>query len=68
MSVIPDKFLIKEKFNIPGGGYIEIHDSRYLPTFLEINTKLEKLKETLEKYNFSVIFYKTRGCGSLPSS
>lgn len=45
MSVIPDKFLIKEKFNIPGGGYIEIHDSRFLPTFLEINTKLEKLKE-----------------------
>lgn len=49
MSAIPDKFLIKERFDIPGGGSIEIHDSRFLPTFLEINEKMKK--ETVEFHN-----------------
>ena len=45
MSVIPDKFLIKERFDIPGGGYVEVHDSRFLPTFLEINAKMKRKME-----------------------
>lgn len=39
---IPDEYLIKEKFGIPGGGSIEIHDSRFLPTFLEIDAKMKR--------------------------
>jgi hypothetical protein len=38
---IPDEYLIKEKFDIPGGESVEIHDSRFLPTFLEINAKMK---------------------------
>ena len=39
MGVIPDEYLIKEKFNMPGGGYIEVHDSRLLPVFLKMNDR-----------------------------
>jgi len=39
---IPDEYLIKEKFDIPGGGSVEIHDSRFLPTFLEIDAKMKR--------------------------
>ena len=27
---IPDEYLIKKKFDIPGGGFVEVHDSRVL--------------------------------------
>ena len=46
---IPDEYLIKEKFDIPGGGSVEVHDSRFLPTFLEINAKMKR--ETEEFHN-----------------
>ena len=39
---IPDEFLIKEKIDIQGGGYIEIHDSRLLSTFIENEEKKKK--------------------------
>lgn len=42
---IPDEYLIKETFDMPGGGSVEIHDSRFLPTFLEINAKMEREME-----------------------
>jgi hypothetical protein len=42
---IPDEFLIKERFDFPGGGSVEIHDSRFLPTFLEINAKMKREME-----------------------
>ena len=42
---IPDKYLIKERFDMPGGGSVEIHDSRFLPTFLEINAKMKREME-----------------------
>ena len=46
MSVIPDEFLIKEKFDLQGGGSVEIHDSRFLPQFLEIERKIKEECET----------------------
>ena len=42
---IPDEYLIKETFDMPGGGSVEIHDSRFLPTFLEINAKMKREME-----------------------
>ena len=42
---IPDEYLIKERFDMPGGGSVEIHDSRFLPTFLEINAKMKREME-----------------------
>ena len=50
MGVIPDEHLIKERFSLPGrGGYIEIHDDRFLPTFLEIDRKIRQESEYFHK-------------------
>lgn len=40
--MIPDEYLIKERFDMPGGGYVEIHDSRILPAFMEIDRKIKE--------------------------
>lgn len=49
---IPDEFLIKEKIDIPGGGFIEIHDSRLLPTFIE-NEK--KRRNEMEEFHNKIM-------------
>ena len=42
--MIPDEYLINEKFNV-GGAIIEVHDSRILPSFIAINDKFNKEKD-----------------------
>ena len=47
--MIPDEYLVKERFDIPGGGYVEVHDSRFLPTFIGIERKMREESEAFHR-------------------
>lgn len=47
--MIPDEFLINERIDMPGGGYMEVHDSRILNSFLEADRKLKEESQAFHK-------------------